>query len=357
MKKIVFGITNLDIGGAEKSLVDIVNNLVIDYDITIFTIYGNGELESGLTDKVKVINFQKNSFKNTSKIRKKIIGAMFLSNFCLKKIYKKYINNQFDIEIAFLEGSITNLFSIKSNAKKLVWVHTDLYKHLKKQYWKYISKYNSYDKIIFVSEEIIKGFNKTTNNKVSKKVIHNFIDKKRILKDSDEFNIDFDIDYLVIARLAEPKGLSRLIEVVNKLKMNNMDIKIHVVGGGDEKSHLEKQINNYNLHNNIILLGPKENPYPYLKKSKILLIPSLYEGYPLVAIEGMIFSKRIISTNTGAKEVLKDYTNKIIVDNSFEGLYKGLRKELTTHKIQISKDSPSIDTQVNLEEIKKELKN
>ena len=54
MKKILFGITSLTLGGAERVLVDIANKLCNEYDITIFTIYSGGELEKQLSSKVKL---------------------------------------------------------------------------------------------------------------------------------------------------------------------------------------------------------------------------------------------------------------------------------------------------------------
>ena len=54
MKKLLFGITSLTLGGAERVLVDLANKLCNKYEITIFTIYSNGELEKQLSKKVKM---------------------------------------------------------------------------------------------------------------------------------------------------------------------------------------------------------------------------------------------------------------------------------------------------------------
>lgn len=334
MKKIVFGITRLDIGGAEYTLVDVLNNLVKEYDITLFTIYGKGKLESRLDKKIKINNYTNKSYDELTILERKIIALRFKQKPCLKRIYNKFIKDKFETEVAFLEGPITNLFSIKSTNKKIAWVHTDLSKHYASGYNKYANFYTNYDKIIFVSKESLEGFESIIKNDVSKTVIHNYLDEKRIIENSNAFKVKEDIDYLVIARLTEAKGLNRLIEVVNKLIKEKINIKIHIIGDGEEKPKLITLINQYNLQDNIILLGSKENVYPYLKKCQTLLIPSLYEGYSLVAVEGMILSKRIISTDTGAKEVLNDYSNKVIVDNSFEGLYDELKKQIPTTKIK-----------------------
>ena len=117
MKKIVFGITSLGIGGAERVLVDIVNKLQDEYDITIFTLYGKGAFEKELSNKIKIIQLYDNSYEEMSKIKKKIIPIKVLISG--KSIYKKYIQGKFDVEIAFLEGPITRIFNMVNEIRKL----------------------------------------------------------------------------------------------------------------------------------------------------------------------------------------------------------------------------------------------
>ena len=333
MKKLVFGITSMNIGGAEKVLVDLINNLKIDYDITLFTIYKKGILLDELKD-IKIIGLINKKYEDLSFITKKILGISFFLKPYLYLIYSKYIKNKYDTEVAFLEGPITNLFSFKSNANKIAWVHTDLSKHYK-NINKYKDYYNNYHKIIFVSNDALDGYNSVIKNDIEKMVIHNYIDSSRVKHLARAYvvkNIDTKtISFLSVSRLVSAKALDRLASVSKKLIENNYNHKIYVIGDGPEKENLEKLIDSLDLKDNFILLGEKENPYPYMKKANYLLIPSLYEGYPTVAIEGIILGCRIISTDTGAKEALKTYDNKLIVNNSLEGLYEGLKKEIKTH--------------------------
>lgn len=113
MKKIIFGITGLTLGGAERVLVDISNRLVEKYDVTIFTIYANGELEKELNPKIHHISLYDYRYDNLQGIKKKIVPLKVLLN--QKKIFKKYIDNEdYFAQIAFLEGAITRIFSVKS---------------------------------------------------------------------------------------------------------------------------------------------------------------------------------------------------------------------------------------------------
>ncbi len=91
MKKILFGITGLTLGGAERVLVDIANNLYDKCDITIFTIYAKGELEKQLNEKVKLKKSLYNcKYLELPNLKRKFIAPLEVLLF-KKHIYKKYI--------------------------------------------------------------------------------------------------------------------------------------------------------------------------------------------------------------------------------------------------------------------------
>ena len=117
-KRICFGITKLGIGGAERVLIDIANELIKDYNITIFTIYGGGEFEKELNPNIKR--------KSLYKKEKKDVFIPIYVLLCGKLIYNKYLKEKYDVDIAFLEGPITRIFSYKGNNKKIAWVHNDI---------------------------------------------------------------------------------------------------------------------------------------------------------------------------------------------------------------------------------------
>ena len=167
MKKILFGITSLTLGGAERVLVDIVNELNDKYDITIFTIYAKGELEKELSKNIKLKSLCNESYLELSKIKRHILmplKVLLLKNF----IYKKHINKAYDVEIAFLEGPITRLISTRNkNAKKIAWIHNDISlvfgNGLKSKIKKYIDKntYKRYNQLIFVSNDNLQKFERS----------------------------------------------------------------------------------------------------------------------------------------------------------------------------------------------------
>jgi len=238
-KKIIFGITSLSIGGAERVLVDIVKELQSVYDITVFTIYGNGEFEKEL--------------KGT--------------NVKLKTIFKN-----------------------QRESYGFLWVHTNMslyyettrYSNQKKKIDEKI--YNKYNNIIFVSRDSKENFIKMfPNNKIRKRVIYNFIDQKRIERKSRElepYGIEPNIpSIVVVARLTKAKGLDRLIEVHRRLIKDRIIHNIYIIGEGEERKNLEEKIKEYGIKKSFILLGKRENPYPYILKAKYFGLFSYAEGY------------------------------------------------------------------------------
>lgn len=362
MKKILFGITSLTLGGAERVLVDIANKLCDKYDITIFTLYENGELEKELNNKIKRKSLYKVSYLELSKINQKILVP--LKVLLLKKwIYNKYVKGNFDVEIAFLEGPITRLFSIKNeNTRKIAWVHNDMSKvfgkNLKAKIKKNLDKrtYEKYQDIIFVSKDNLDRFNELYGeNLANRKVIYNYIDKDTVIKKAEE-NIEIELNqeemnFVTVARLVPQKSIDRLIKVESKLAKENLNCNFYVIGEGPEKAKLQELIQREKIENNFKLLGKKENPYPYIKKATYFCLLSEFEGYGMVLEEAKILNKPIIITDTAAREAIKDYKNSIVLENTFEGIYEGLAKIIKENNTNIEQEKQDYDNSNIIREI------
>lgn len=357
MKKILFGITSLTLGGAERVLVDLANALCDKYEITIFTIYAKGELEKQLSKKLKVKSLYNVEYNELTNIKRIIIPLKILLN--RKKIYKKYIYDNYDVEIAFLEGPITRLFSINNkNTKKIAWIHNDITKvfgnGLKSKLKKILDKriYSKYDTIVFVSEDNLKKFNKEykdIRNKylepIKKEVIYNYIDKENIIKKAEEKNDDIvfnkdRINFVTVARLVEQKGIDRLIEIHSRLIKNGLKHNFYIIGDGPEKEKLEILIKKQKIEETFKLLGKKENPYPYIKKADYFCLLSRFEGYGMVLEEAKILDKPIIITDTAAREAVENYENARIFKNTEDGIYNGLENIiLNNNKEKLKNDN------------------
>ena len=327
MKKILFGITSLAIGGAERVLVDLVNELCNKYEITVFTLYSKGDFEKNLSPKIKLKTLYNVQYKELNKIQKILIPLRVL--IMQRNIYRKYIKNNFDVEIAFLEGPITRIISTKNKkVTKIAWIHNDISKvfgnSIKSKIKKIIDKniYNKYDKLIFVSNDNAQKFKETYNNSIPKEVIYNYIDKDRVIRKAEEtVDIEFDtnnINFVTVARLVKQKALDRLINVHSKLIKEGYKHNFYIIGEGPEKDKLEKLINDKQVQDTFKLIGKRENPYPYMKKADYFCLLSHFEGYPMVVEAAKILNIPILITDTAAREVVKNYLNAQIFENSEE---------------------------------------
>ncbi len=335
MKKILFAITSLTLGGAERVLVDIANRLSEEYDITIFTIYSGGELELQLDPKIKVENLIKKPYSKLNEKAKKTKPLQIMLE--RKKIYENIIKNDYDVEIAFLEGAPTRLLSVKNkNTKKIAWVHNDITqvfgKGIKATLKKIIDKkiYSKYDEIIFVSEDNKNKFEEIYNIDCNKKVIYNYIDSDMVLnKANEKMDIEFKkdtINFVTVSRLVDQKAIERLANVHSRLIKEKVMHNFYVIGDGPNRKQIEKIIEENGIKDTFILLGKQENPYPYIKNADCFALLSKFEGYPMVLLEAQILNKYIIITDTAARETIKNYTNSMIVGNNEEDIYLGLRK-------------------------------
>lgn len=339
-KKILFGITSLGLGGAERVLVDISNKLCEKYDITIFSIYDKGELKKELNKNIKFKSLYDCRYDELSKIQKMWIPIKIL--LFSKFIYNKKIKQDYDVEISFLEGPITRLFAAKNNkTKKIAWIHNDIKRvfgsGIKSKLKRNIDKkiYTKYNDLVFVSNDNMEKFQEIYNdiNTENMHVIYNYIDSELVIKKSKDY-INFgnhfgqsdEKIFITVCRLVKQKALDRLIKIHSKLIKNGYKHKFYIIGDGPEKENLKSSIEQENVKETFVLLGKKENPYPYIKQADYFCLLSYFEGYGMVLEEAKILNKKIIITDTAARESLEGYKKGIILDNNDEGIYNGLLK-------------------------------
>lgn len=310
-----------------------------------------GEFEKQLNNNIKIKSLYNVSYSDLSQFQKML--ASFKILFTKKHIYKKYIDNNYDVEVAFLEGPVTTLLSSKNKeTQKIAWIHNDISlvfgDNLKAKIKKVFNKkiYKKYQKLVFVSNHNLQKFIDFYDINTPKFVVHNYLDKDRILKLSREFNLDiFDkdtINFLSASRLVEQKAIDRLIDVHKELISNGYYHKFYIIGDGPLKLDLKEKIKELNVENTFVLLGQRENPYPYILKSDYFCLLSYYEGLPMSLLEAKILNKYILVTNTASVEALENYESKKIFENTKDGIYNGLKDIINNKNIAIN-TKPYID--------------
>ncbi len=362
MKKILFAVHTLQVGGAEKVLINLLKNINKNkYDITVLSIVNDGLYIQDINNiegvKYKYIfnTFFKNIRQNKqAKFHKTCIKLMdilwklyiIIIKYIPKLLYKISIKEEYDIEISFLEGKVSKFIANSKNkkSKKITWIHTDInnvskiniFKNIKDE----IETYKKFDKIICVSKDVKNKFIQKTGIKENLYVQVNPVNSKEILQKSNE-NITEKLNqngYIVcsVGRLVKEKGFDRLLEVHTKLIQNNIVHTLWIIGEGKERKQLEKYIKNNHLEQTVNLIGYSDNPYKYLKKADIFVCSSRIEGLSSALLEATILEKVIVSTNCpGTEEILgKSGEHSMIVDNNTDSLYEGLKTVLTNSNIR-----------------------
>lgn len=363
-KKVLFLIHTLQVGGAEKVLVNLVNNMdASKYDITVMTVINTGAFRISLNgnihyktifnipflSKIKKENSNKsgNLLSGTSKIKNLVakVYSFFWKHANCKQIYKKHIKEHYDIEIAFLEGISAKIIASSTNdkSKKIAWIHVDLIKENKTdKFFKNLDverkNYEKFDQIVAVSEIVKEQFITKLDFHQKEKVIvkYNVIDEKAIIQKSNE-SLDIvkqKFTLCTIGRLAPQKGYDRLLKVIKRLNDDDLIFDLWIIGVGSEEKILKDYINENQLLN-VQILGYKENPYKYIKASDLFVCSSRAEGFSTVVSEAIILGKPIVTTDcAGMKEMLGNNNEYgIVTENSESGLYEGLKKILKNKEI------------------------
>lgn len=292
MKRVLFMINSLNGGGAEKVLQTVLLNLDENkYDITLFSMH---------REKIESLNYPKNitykvvfdRYIGTNFLRKgisllglKIKGVAF-RYLPSSLFYRLIIHNQFDIEIAFIEGESTKIISgsPNTNSKKYAWVHIDLQQNpwtsfLYNGVDDECEHYKKYDKILCVSESVRNAFLKRYSNVEDCKVQvqYNPIDRNKIVAMSMKNLCTIRskkkhlLRMVAVGRLVHQKGFDRLLEVCSHLRDEGYLFEILIIGEGSERNKLENMIKNYNLSKTIELLGYVDNPYPFMATADLLM--------------------------------------------------------------------------------------
>lgn len=327
-KKLLFFHFDLKGGGAEKALVNLVNNLdKSEYDITVQTLFGVGIYLNELNKDIRFKCLFRRQFRGLS---------ILLRLFSPSLLHRLLIREKYDLEIAYLETPPTRIVS-GGATKKIAWVHTTLNK-IPQSYRsrnEFLTCYKNYDQIAFVSSDARDAFyNLTGIYDWPAVIIRNYIDTGNIINLAKEnvssLKNDGKLKIVHLGRLTEIKGALRLVTILNKLMEDGVDNwHLYYLGVGSQQADIEAFVNNHKLSNNVTFLGFKKNPYAYLKSMDLNVCASYYEGYSTAATEATILGIPTITTScSGMKEIFEDGEYGLIVNNDDRALEEGLRKLL-----------------------------
>lgn len=358
MKKILFVFISLYNGGAEKSLINLLNELPKDkYEIDLLLFRREGTFLNQVPEYVNIIDapiglremytpLNKAGWRSIIKIVGTVVSRVVkkqgegVAGFRWKHFYGHFItelSKEYDVAAAYGTGEPLYFVLDKTNArKKYVWVHNDYRKSSFDKKYDYVD-YGKTDGIISISEECVNILkeefpeyrdkiycipNITSSVVVNKRANCGF--PKEFHK--DEFNI------LSIGRLSYQKGFDYAIDAAKILKERNVHFKWYILGDGElYKSLLQKVAMNH-VDDCVCFLGIRENPYPYIKNCDIFVQSSRYEGKSVVLDEAKILAKPIIVTSyPTVRDQIMDGKEGVIVGMTSEKIADGI-EELIKNK-------------------------
>ena len=331
MIKILFYIDELTAGGAEKVLCNLVNNMdPSSFDITVHTTW-KSDAESLLKPHVKY----KYVYSNKTKINRYLYRAETqLGLFC-----QLHLKGSYDIEVAYLECGPTKVMASSTNKKAahIAWIHCDLEKKFANMNVfadKTRSQYKKYDRVICVSEECNKTYQKYFSDCAPSQVLYNVIDDEEIRRLAKEPLPDNVIKrrftLLSLGRLTYQKAYDMLLKVHKRLIDDGFEYDLWIAGEGSERSNLESYIAEQDLKDSVKLLGFTSNPYPLIENADLLVCSSRYEGFSTFITEGLIIGKPIVSTDcTGMRELLGNSEFGLLSDISEDSLYEKMKMMLS----------------------------
>lgn len=339
MKKILFLIHDLGQGGAEKVLVNLVNNMdKNEFDISVIALFGGGVNEQFLAPHIKFKSIFAKSFPGNTKL---------LKLFSPKRLHRMFIKDHYDIEVSYLEGPSARVISGCEDPKtKLVsWIHVEQHTISKvarafKNETEAKECYNKFDRTICVSDYVKKDFTSIIKLDKPCEVLYNTVESDKIISLSKEpvENLDDDGKFKLVAvgTLKKSKGYDRLLHIVNRLAKNDkLPVHLYILGIGPIQSELENYANDNSLQESITFLGYDTNPYKYVANCDLFVCASHAEGFSTAATEALIVGTPVCTVEvSGMKEMLGENNEYgVVTENDENALYEGIKKFVTNSEL------------------------
>ncbi|MCM3724915.1 glycosyltransferase [Neobacillus cucumis] len=363
-KNILISVYNMEIGGIERSLINMLECFDYGkYNVDLLIFHHVGEFLSLIPKSVNILPqvgeytvfrkpvticlkerqyslalirvLSKYFAKIKASTRKLEEGSGYIqmqltqkySSFLLPKLEKEY-----DVAISYAWPHDIVAKKVKAK-KKIAWVHTDYSKleidnELDLKVWK------QFDHIAAVSDACSRAFLATypslkdkvlvLENIISPTFIKQMAEEEQPLykERSQTFNL------VSVGRLSYVKGFDLAIEALKLLHNKGLsNIRWYIIGYGGYKKELEDLISKHNLNDSFILLGKKTNPYPYIKDCDLYVQPSRYEGKAVTVSEAKILGKPILITNyPTASSQIKNEVEGMICDLTISDLAQGIEQ-------------------------------
>lgn len=372
-KSIIIVSHAMEIGGAERALLGLLDSIdKTKYTVDLFLMRHSGEFLDKIPEGVHLLPeikeytglavpmfslFKKKLFSIAyGRLKAKRLAKRYIRRKDLKdcecvveleyshKYTKKYMpdisGKTYDLAISFLTPHY--FVSEKINAKKkIAWIHND-YSFVNLDVESELKMWSAYDYIASISDDCTKGFCSKFPELADRLfLIENISSPSLINKQADEFDPAVELSandsivLLSVGRYCYQKNFDNVPEICRYLLDKGLNVKWFLIGFGSFQSTIKEKITQFDVENNVILLGKKTNPYPYMKYCDIYVQPSRYEGKAVTVREAQILNKPVVITNyaTSSSQLTGGYDGVVVpLDN--EGCAEGIAKVIRDKDLQ-----------------------
>lgn len=362
MKKSLLIVSHaLELGGAERSLIGLLDSLDPEYwEIDLFLLRHEGELMKAIPAYVNLLHtipsytvlarpmkdtlreghilltsarlvgkIAADAYTKAHKYTESVVDLEYSHKFTCPFMPKIQPNKEYDLAISFLTPHYFVARKVRAK-KKIAWIHTD-YSRVQMNVASEAAMWDSFDYIASISTAVTNNFLKvfpTLSNKVI--LIENILPIRLIRDQADEFVADREmppngIRLLSIGRYCTAKNFDNVPVICSKLIQSGLDVYWYIIGFGPDENLIRQKIKEEGMENHVILLGKKENPYPYIKICDLYVQPSRYEGQCVTVREAQLLGKPVVITRyaTSASQ-LEDQVDGVIVPLDNEGCACGI---------------------------------
>jgi len=315
MKKIqiVFIMPELNMGGSERVILNIINGLDRDkYSIGLILFNSNGALVDELLSDITIYDL------NISSVKKGLFALM-------KKLYSLkpdivfsgigHLNISLAIFIPILKMLLpntkfiarqSNILTINNRHEKHPYIHDWLYKRVYKNYNKIVCQSN------YMQNDLVTNYHFPIDKTI---VISNPIDIKNIEKLSlIDVNYPFStqtINLITVGQFRYQKRHDLLLKTFAKLDKN---YTLTIIGDGIKREELESLATELKIIDRVVFLGHQKNPYAYIKEADIFVLTSEFEGFPNVVLEANLCGLPVVAFETSGvdREIIENGINGVL---------------------------------------------
>ena len=331
MKKVLFLIHDLGHGGAEKVLVNLVNNMdPKQFDIHVTVLFGGGVNEQFLKPHIHFRSVFPKAFPGNSHVMKLFSPAL---------LHKWFVKECYDIEVSYLEGPSVRIVSGCPNpdTKLIAWIHCTMHSPQEVAIgFRNINEsgecYDRMDAMVFVAETVCKAFLQQHAYGGRVVVKYNTNESSKIIQMAAE-NVQLPgvgLHWCGIGKLVENKGFDRMLRIQKRLVEDGYPVHFCALGEGPMRDELWTWCKENGIADSVTFLGYQKNPYKYVSKCDFYVCASHAEGFSTAATEALIVGTPVVTTLvSGMKELLGENDEwGIVTENDEEALYQGIKRLL-----------------------------